>query len=66
MGYLSPFLNKKVAKKKMLIFLFHICVNECHFLLGSSYNAVQLTHKYSTTETGNDSNDRHKSIQIDI
>lgn len=49
----------------MLIFLFQICVNECHFFLGSGYNAVQLTHKYSTTETGNDSKDRHKSIQID-
>lgn len=50
----------------MLIFLFQICVNDCHFLLGSGYNAVQLIHKYSTTETGNDTNDRHKSIQVYI
>lgn len=49
----------------MLIFFFQICVNECYFILGNGYNAVQLTHKYSTIETGNDSNYRHKPIQID-
>lgn len=39
--------------------------NECHFLLVSGYNTAQLAHKYTATETGNDLNDSHKSIQID-
>lgn len=49
----------------MMFFSFLNLANECHFLLAGGYNAAQLARKYTTTETGNDSNDSHKSIQID-
>lgn len=63
--FLIKELQKEKIKSENVVFSFLNLANECHFLLAGGYNAAQLAHKYTTTETGNDSNDSHKSIQID-
>lgn len=57
--------QKEKKKSENFLLSFLNLANECHFLLVGGYNAAQLAHKYTTTETGNDSNYSHKSIQID-